>query len=219
MESTFIHELKTECADRIGQNIEVSSERFRFIFNSQILVEEKTISECGLLSGSTLVLVYDHNTFSSAVPTKKIKFQQETAQITAVQSHAPILTKAGYQCTPSIAELQQLTEDELSRVPNFQIYNQHVAVRFEAPVDLRSANLDNSVILIKKSVDIYPDMWFKNSGVKKPEVGSGLNQPATVTYENFRDTEAKHPEKFTSSLIKWTKRRGIEFVEWNKERN
>jgi len=59
----------------------------------------------------------------------------------------PKLTRAGYSMQPNLAKLARMTNNQLSRVEDFQIQNEFVKIQFQKPVDLREADLDKIVHL------------------------------------------------------------------------
>ena len=63
----------------------------------------------------------------------------------------------------------------LLQVSNFAVIRHGVGrVQWEDPVDVRHLDLESVVRLSKGSVEVYLD------DADKPEIGDGLNKPATV---------------------------------------
>lgn len=93
---------------------------------------------------------------------------------------APLLTRPDYYTEPAIELLQRMTEEELRRVKNFAVGRTGIGcVAFEAETDVRTLNLDELVHFSSqpREIEVYPD------GSLKPDIGRGLNKPATVTLE------------------------------------
>ena len=65
----------------------------------------------------------------------------------------PKLNKSGYNCTPSLAELSQLTCDELKKIQNFKIYNEFGEVEFKESINLVGLNLDEEVIIKQDMIE------------------------------------------------------------------
>ncbi|XP_026194113.1 nucleoporin NUP145 [Cyclospora cayetanensis] len=91
----------------------------------------------------------------------------------------PILTSPEYECSPSIASLQQMSEEELRRVRDFHIRRPGFgSILFPGHTDLRGINLDLVVHIGYLEVSVYADA--------APPVGVGLNKTAQVTLCNCK---------------------------------
>lgn len=93
---------------------------------------------------------------------------------------APQLTRADYYTEPPIEALHAMHDDELRRVRNFAVGRTGVGrVAFDGDTDVRGLNLDELVHFnaAPREIEVYPE------GTAKPDVGRGLNKPATVTLE------------------------------------
>ena len=133
----------------------------------------------------------------------------------------------GYWCSPSIEQLQRLTPQQLSAIPNFVIGRKgYGSISFDLDVDLTAFSDDfkhalfGSVIMFNenKTVEVYPDDSLK------PPIGLGLNVPATITLERIYPIDKKTNQPITenSDLAKvqyFVKRlksmRDMEFISYN----
>ncbi|EGG25304.1 putative nucleoporin 98 [Cavenderia fasciculata] len=98
--------------------------------------------------------------------------------VTFINPHAPILTKPGYYCRPSLRELESMTESELASVREFTIERKgYGSVMFLGSTDVRDLNIDEIVTIDVREVSIYPDEETK------PPVGQGLNKRSMVTLQ------------------------------------
>eukprot|EP01114_Cavostelium_apophysatum_P010587 TRINITY_DN2449_c0_g1_i4.p1 TRINITY_DN2449_c0_g1~~TRINITY_DN2449_c0_g1_i4.p1 ORF type:complete len:1866 (-),score=435.79 TRINITY_DN2449_c0_g1_i4:22-5619(-) len=119
--------------------------------------------------------------------------------------NAPRLTKADYFTTPSISELERMSDEELKSVRDFTVGRRDVGqVQFLGRVDVRNLNLDEIVHLEPKSVEIYPE----NSSVPKAAEGEGLNRPAVVTLFQVwpLDVKTRALKKDKESLDKYERK-------------
>ncbi|AGO13098.1 AaceriAFL059Cp [[Ashbya] aceris (nom. inval.)] len=133
----------------------------------------------------------------------------------------------GYWCSPSIEQLQRLTPQQLSAIPNFVIGRKgYGSISFDLDVDLTAFSDDfrhalfGNVIMFNenKTVEVYPDDSLK------PPIGLGLNVPATITLERIYPIDKKTNQPITenSDLAKvqyFVKRlksmRDMEFISYN----
>ena len=89
----------------------------------------------------------------------------------------PKLTK-NYLTEPSMLRISRMSEEELSCVENFTIFNEDVKVTFEGQTDIKGLDLDEIVHLGYRAVEIYPE----NGKVAIPEAGTGLNKAAVIEF-------------------------------------
>lgn len=118
----------------------------------------------------------------------------------AGDSVVPILSKAGYFTQPPYSDICRMTEEELSQVESFTIWNDWGKVQFLGKTDLRGLNLDQLISIEKSKVEIYPE------DTEKPAVGQGLNKSATITFYRYglknKANLAQWLEKFKQSAAK-----------------
>lgn len=133
----------------------------------------------------------------------------------------------GYWCSPSVEQLKELSKMELQNVSNFVVGRKNYgSISFDFDVDL-SDFADNFAELLfgktiifneNKTVEVYPE---ENN---KPQIGYGLNVPATITLENVYaiDKKTKQPIKDNSKLTEiqlFVKRlrnmKEMEFISYN----
>lgn len=131
----------------------------------------------------------------------------------------------GYWCLPSIEELQQMSLDHLANVEDFIIGRKGFGqIAFNYSVDLTTfkdslaEELFGKVVQINdKTVQVY------GSPYSSPEVGTGINVPATITLENLAplDANTKSPilepaRPEVKDLIKKLKKlRGMQFISYD----
>lgn len=130
---------------------------------------------------------------------------------------APKLTMAGYETSPSIEELASMSEADLAAVENFAVRRPGIGeVAWEGAVDVRGVDLDQVVSIEIKDVSVYNKEEQQGT---KPLVGTKLNRPAVITYEEVYprdDPQASKEEmdKFASRLEKRCEKMGAEFVDY-----
>ena len=128
---------------------------------------------------------------------------------------APKLTKPGYVCSPSIAKLNEMIEEELSCVSKFTIKVRNVAkISWEEPVDLCGLDLDKLVTIDKKNnlpyVEVYPDDG--PTGVMP--VNTGINKKAKITFYEVLPKDCSD-EEFTEFVKVRTAKMGAKFVSYD----
>ncbi|KAK9466184.1 nuclear protein 96-domain-containing protein [Lipomyces arxii] len=90
----------------------------------------------------------------------------------------------GYWCSPSASVLSKMNIKDLEHVPDFKVGRKgYGEVTFNQPVDLSGLahpeQIPGQLVLFgHKTCTVYPDDSIK------PEIGKGLNVPATITLEN-----------------------------------
>jgi hypothetical protein len=151
-------------------------------------------------------------------PFGRRRSEQASASDSPLQSFAPYLDRPDYYCSPSIADLQEMSPRDLTKVRNFEIWRPGFgSIRWRQPVDLSSANLDEIVSIGKKTVSVYDDL--PDSKIK-PLVGQGLNQPATITMEQVWPKNGpckgdREAAKYQEKLVQRAADMGAEFVAYD----
>lgn len=102
-----------------------------------------------------------------------------------------------YTTMPSFKRLEKMSEEELKAVPNFTVISEYATLEFEDPVDLRSVDIDKTIKMSHKMVEVYPESEF---GTDKPRVGEKLNKSAFITFNNFNLSKQGSNSKFISRL-------------------
>ena len=125
----------------------------------------------------------------------------------------PYSSRKNYNFSPSYIDLCRMTEEELKNVEEFVIENEHGKIQFTEPVDLRKVNLDKVIKIENKYLEIY-----ENEDENKPNVGVGLNQPAIITFYNFRNKNNQSKEQFLMKLKKYARQMNAEFVGYDEEK-
>mmetsp|Transcript_69763 Transcript_69763/g.130282 ORF Transcript_69763/g.130282 Transcript_69763/m.130282 type:complete len:870 (+) Transcript_69763:36-2645(+) len=113
--------------------------------------------------------------------------------------------------TPDILEMK---EEELRHVQDLTISREGVgSIQFHGVVDLVGLDLYSIVRLEVGEVRVYPDP------ADKPDVGMGLNRPATVTmYECWPPkvlTDPADEEKYRMKIRQMTEEKQAKFVDYN----
>ncbi|CAN8062817.1 unnamed protein product [Agarophyton chilense] len=125
----------------------------------------------------------------------------------------PVCRRPNYVTVPSMDELGNMSEEELSHVEGFAIYRENVGdVRWETPVDIRGLNLDEIVSIEPGTVTIYPS----NDAVPQP--GEELNKPAIVRMHGVWKKKGGVVQKDAQSVAKMVRnlkhhcdREGLQF--------
>lgn len=98
----------------------------------------------------------------------------------AAPSGSPGKGCGNYWMRPTKEEILKMNRVQMQQVANFTVGRDNVGqVRFKAPVDLTSINLDEIpgriVVLETRSCTVYPE------NMKKPPMGKGLNVPSEIS--------------------------------------
>ena len=128
------------------------------------------------------------------------------------QAIKPILTQKGLKTNPEFSQISSMTMEQLSKLENFSIENEHCRVQFEDSVDLRGANLDDIFKLNFLNAEVY------RGETAKPMEGYGLNVPAVVSYLNLGVPKSEGEFKeFEKKCVKLVKERKAFFLDLNKD--
>uniref|UniRef100_A0A6A7FXC8 Nuclear pore complex protein Nup98-Nup96 n=2 Tax=Hirondellea gigas TaxID=1518452 RepID=A0A6A7FXC8_9CRUS len=89
------------------------------------------------------------------------------------------LSRSGYYTIPSLSELVELIdEDGRCCVENFSVGREGYGnVCFSSETDVIGLDLDSTVFIVRKELEVYPD------AATKPKVGEALNKPAVITLD------------------------------------
>lgn len=125
---------------------------------------------------------------------------------------------------PSMAELAQMTSQQLASVDNFSVGSKdngkmQAEVRFEGLTDIRGLNLTEIIELKWGEVTVYPD------DSRKPPVGQALNKPAVISLWNIYprsktgsiNDSADAIKKYREQLKSFTAKQDADFLEYSDE--
>mmetsp|Transcript_12854 Transcript_12854/g.18780 ORF Transcript_12854/g.18780 Transcript_12854/m.18780 type:complete len:834 (+) Transcript_12854:20-2521(+) len=177
----------------------IQSERTQLIHKSRILQESLTVGQAGILPEDEISVIVLNSP------------PREQTYDFAPEETIPKLTKEGYKIKPSLVELARFKLEDLKRVKDFTIYNQHGKIVFEGETDLEGLNLDEVVEIAQNSVELYSD------DSKKPPVGQGLNKPAIVHLYNCKYKKPIPSEIFKQKLKEVCEKNDTEFIDWSSE--
>jgi nuclear pore complex protein Nup98-Nup96 len=90
----------------------------------------------------------------------------------------PHLVGADMYTRPPLAQLVEMSEDDLAAVSGFVVgHRLHGSVRYEGFTDVRGLDLDQIIVFNAGSLEVYPEAGSQ----VQPPPGTGLNKAATVT--------------------------------------
>jgi len=139
-------------------------------------------------------------TATRKTPENDVSASVETASssVSNVPTMSDEYVKKLYSTTPSLEELQAMSDEELQAVPNFSVQRKGFGtVEWVDPVDVRGLVIDKTVEIDDMSIEVYM------SEEDTPKRGTKLNRPAICTILGMRK-----PDEFDGSLQ--------EFAEWLK---
>ena len=114
------------------------------------------------LSENKLLKDYNLSKFINAIITyKKTKSNFSDSSSIVPIDLIPKLTKPGYKTNPDYILLCRMTNDELSNVPDFKIYNDYGEVRFLSKVNLINLDIDNECVIEKGSIELNDHLNVK----------------------------------------------------------
>jgi len=110
-------------------------------------------------------------------------------------------------------DVTQMSEDELRQVPEFTVSRPEVgAIHFHGVVDITGIDLYRVIRLEVGEVRVYPDP------ADKPDVGVGLNRPATVImYQCWppKPLDAANEEKYRLKIKQMTEEKQATFLDYD----
>ena len=135
-----------------------------------------------------------------------------------VSTAAPLLTKPGYVISPSLAELQTMSEEELSRVEHVSICVEEVGkVEWEEPVDLRGLDLDKLVCIERvngcSQIEILQPEG--EDDVVNMKEGEGINHKAKLSFYNVFPKATADKQKFIEFVKRKSESIGTHFVSYD----
>jgi len=128
-------------------------------------------------------------------------------------SSCPNLTKEGYFTDPPYDLMQQMTESELQAVCGLTVGRVGFGkIHWDGMMDVRNMDFDFLIEIEEKQVGVYE----KVPPEERPDVGNGLNRPATITLCDVFVPKDADPVKFKEKVKKRTQKMGAEFVDYNE---
>ncbi len=103
------------------------------------------------------------------------------------QDYLPRNLPFGYGTKPSLEELTQMDEEQLSNVKNFQIWNKYANIIFNEPVDLRGVDFGKTFEISQDLVNVHPQGQSEEGN----RVADKLNKRATIRFRNFASDKYK----------------------------
>jgi len=129
-----------------------------------------------------------------------------------VSDKAPTCKNKNLTITPSLNDLREMNDKELSAVRNFRIHCESVGtLEFLEPVDLRSVAIDEVAMFNNSSIQLYEQ-------AELPAVGEGLNQRARITLESIFPKKKDDPERmkrYVERLKSHCEKTNSEFVDYS----
>lgn len=193
------------------QFISDPSTLIQIIHKSTILSLDLILEEVEVKSGSRFdILVQEKQTTPVSQPgvestDELMIFNTESSNMLAPLEKLPIMKRKDYNLYPSLVEMARMTELQLSSIENLSIENEYGQILWEGETDVRGINFDVLVNLDLYSATVYPEEIERQN--LKPEVGQGLNKPATITlfkiFPSMNANEAAR-RKFAENLKKKT---------------
>ena len=193
------------------QFISDPSTLIQIIHKSTILSLDLILEEVEVKSGSRFdILVQEKQTTPVSQPgvestDELMIFNIESSNMLAPLEKLPIMKRKDYTLYPSLVEMARMTELQLSSIENLSIENEYGQIIWEEETDVRGINFDVLVNIDLYSATVYPEEIERQN--LKPEVGQGLNKPATITlfkiFPSMNANEAAR-RKFAENLKKKT---------------
>jgi hypothetical protein len=101
-----------------------------------------------------------------------------------------------YKTDPPMKDLIRMSREELEKVRNFTVYNEHGKIMFKnIPTDVTYLNLDEIITISPLFVDVY-------GNVDPPKLGEKLNKEARIFIYNFElPQEAQNSDEAYAEFI------------------
>lgn len=163
---------------------------------------------------------YYQKVIGSTNESSSVQQTSGTGTPSAKRIPVPTLTKSGYEISPSLEELSDMSEADLAAVPGFAVKRPGVGkVEWEGAVDVRGADLDRIVEIEFQDVAVYT---LDEEEGKKPPVGSKLNRPAILTFYNVfpkkggASATQEDRDKFARKVEKTTAKIGADLISYDR---
>ena len=127
------------------------------------------------------------------------------------------LTRLGFTCTPPNLVICSMSSEQLTSISNFSIENNFGKIEFLSPVNLTNLDLQRTIKISKKMIEVYPDQFFKEK-LNKPARGRRLNQPARLIYFDIRKPSKLDLSEFVQKLRIMSLQNGTLFEEYDAEK-
>lgn len=190
-----------EIRHQVSKHLEnVNENNIKLTHRSRMLQDDNTIKEMNIV----------HHDVIDVIVT-----QEESQTRLAPAEILPKLTTIGYKTKPTMVELARMSIDELKRVKNFTIENEHGKIVFEGETNVLNLDIDKIVKINRGEATLYDD----ESEILKPKVGEGLNKPATFFLKNCKPKKETPAELFIERLKKLSENNGSEFISWDLQSN
>ena len=157
----------------------------QFIFRSVILNLDSILENFEVKSGSRFDMLVQEQVTTTRTSNFVYESHQEkrTLDTEASTTLAPIeklpkMKKKNYTLSPSLIEMARMTESQLMKIDNLSIENEYGQILWEGQTDVRGLNFDELVNIDLYWATVYPEEVERQE--LKPEVGKGLNKPATI---------------------------------------
>lgn len=174
-----------------------------FIINTKKFLTREEMSRCKIKAGmKTLDLLSSIQDFSYDKEVLKFELENFTSklkkekqeEIKSLRSSPIIINDIDFETRPNASVLKNMTDEELSHVEGFSVFNKFGRIDFLRPVDLRGCDLQKNIVIRFKFVQVLGETQTK------VPVGTSLNQPAKITYNLFEFP--KNPEKMAKAKEK-----------------
>ncbi|CAD8096186.1 unnamed protein product [Paramecium sonneborni] len=142
----------------------------------------------------------------------QIKTEQQQ-EINKINPRAPKCNN--YNLSPNIQMIQEMSDNQLTRIRDFKISNQYGCIHFLESIDLKDLNIDQIVKLKQDSVEFYPEDQFEQI----PEYGKGLNVRCRVVLYNFAcenrnmcEIRINNKKEFEKVVKSWMEKNNMKFI-------
>ena len=188
-------------------------EKSNIMFDNEILESERKLKDIEDLENRDIVLEIDLKTIEDKIDQNSEKNSFTEKKSFCPENLLPVLTKIGYKIFPSLSQISRMSIDELKNIENLKIWNDHGKIEWEK-ADLTGQNLDLDIYIKPKEVEVYPDDIYTTTK-KKPEVGTKLNRPCTITLFNMEPSTNQNKSKFERKLEELCQSQGSEFLNYD----
>jgi hypothetical protein len=219
------HKNKTSSYIKKLKNINIAEVNFELDKNMQCLddmidhLKKQKSEEESILSQKSSFKIEsekEHVTIKKRKVLKLCKFQNnKISGLTQPELYAD-LERLGFKCIPQNLVLCCMSDEELVSLSDFSIENKYGKIEFLSPVNLTNLDLQKTIKIVKKSIEVYPDQFFKTN-LNKPPRGRKLNVCARLIYKQIKKPKNLPLDQFIMKLKKYTIKSKAMFEQYDPE--
>ena len=187
----------------VYKNFQIEKNQMRdikLLYGGQELDNCYLLSDYGIQEGDTIIANLDfENKMKLNLPNKTI---------------LPLKSKK-FKTKPNYEKLCRMTEQQLSEIENFKIFNEFGSICFLGKTNVTNLDIDKIIQIKNKQIEVYPEEFFEED--EKPEVGDELNKRAVLTLNQLRPQKDVSYKKFLKKLKSIVEGMKAKFLDYDRD--